>query len=406
VAAERGRSSSVYGARIARGPMGGDQYTQIHNNVFRDPRTSAKAKGVFGHCSTHQDGWHVTAKSIAKDMRDGVDAINGALNELEKYAYLIRFRARDEKGRLGEAVYFVTDLPAQLLDLELPDEVVADRVRRAFDRWIEENGMSAPERRNPVQGSTSGNADEDPGPGDNSGPEDGSRRSEPEPDFPEQANPEQANPGTKKTRPPEHQEPEDQTGATLAPDPQRTDGTTTSSHRPGDNNGSPTAGTGGSEGDHQTARADLSIGPNSPAVNDLAVLLAIAHPRGITQQQAVTRAFRILVDATRGDDFRRAIEDRLIHARPSITRAQAKDEVRDRIVLDALTAAAEVADAAIKSRRAGNPAQLPQDATTPPPEGDHSRNGGADDQERVSHASRIKAKYGAVTGPVELAVAG
>jgi hypothetical protein len=141
-------------------------------------------------------------------------------------------------------------------------------------------------------------------------------------------------------------------------------------------------------------------------VNDLGVLLSIAHPRGITQPQAVTRAFRILVDATRGDDFRRAIEDRLIHARPAVSRHQATDEVRDRIVLYILTEAAEEADAAIKSRRPGNWSQSPQDATTPPPEGDHSRNGGADDQEAGSHANRIKAKYGHLTEPVEFADAG
>lgn len=401
---------STYGARIARGPMGGDAYTQVHNDLFRDRRLSAKAMGVFGHCSTHKEGWHVTLKSIATNMRDGVDAISTALAELEKHCYLIRYRERNELGQVGDWVYFFTDLPAQLLEHELPDEIVEARVRRAFDRWIEKNGLSGPGRRNPVQGSTSGNAGEDTGPDagpeGNRGSEEHSRRSEPERDLPDQADPVQANPGTKKTRPPEDQTPEDQTGATLAPDPQRTTGTTTSSRRTKDDQANPVAGTGGSVGDHQTARADLSVAPDSAAVNDLGVLLSIAHPRGITQQQAVTRAFRMLVDATRGDDFRRAIEDVLIHARPAISRDQARHEVRDRIVLGVLLDAAAEADAAIKSRRPGNGSHSSQDATTPPPEGDHSRNGGADDQESVPHADRIKAKYGFLTELVEFAVAG
>jgi hypothetical protein len=387
--------------------MGGDQYTQNHNNVFRDPRTSLKAKGVFGHCSTHEDGWHVTLKSIAKHTKDGVDAIAAALKELERYSYLIRFRERDDRGRYGEWIYFFTDLPAQLLDLELPDDVVADRVRRAFDRWIEQNGLSDPERRNPVQGSTSGNADETPDPVDNSAPEDGSRRSEPERDLPDQGNPEQANPGTKKTRPQNPRYPEPQTGGDARPQtPQRPDGTTPSYRRPQHDNGTPTAGSGGNEGDHQTARADLSVRPDSEAVNDLAVLLSIASPRGITQQQAVTRAFRQLVDATTGDHFRRAVDDHLIHARPAVTRDQARDEVRDRLVLDVLLAAATNADTAIKSRCAGNPSDSSQDATTPPPEGDLPRGRGADDQEGCPQASRIRAKYGAATGPADLAATG
>lgn len=57
------------GAPLARGPMGGDQYTQIHNEVFRDPRLSGKAMGIFGYLSTHTEGWRVDEKSVARAMR-------------------------------------------------------------------------------------------------------------------------------------------------------------------------------------------------------------------------------------------------------------------------------------------------------------------------------------------------
>lgn len=91
--------------------MAGDQFTQIRNALFRDPRLSAKAMGVFGHISTHQDGYGVTPETISRYMRDGIDGIKAALRELETYGYLTRARERRADGTLGSVVYEITDLP-------------------------------------------------------------------------------------------------------------------------------------------------------------------------------------------------------------------------------------------------------------------------------------------------------
>lgn len=108
---EPGRSG--YG-RIRRGPMAGDAFTQIRNAVFRDPRLSAKAMGIFGNISTHRDGWGITPEGISKQMRDGVGAIKAGLRELEKCGYLQRQRERRPDGTLGTSVYFITDQPEAL----------------------------------------------------------------------------------------------------------------------------------------------------------------------------------------------------------------------------------------------------------------------------------------------------
>jgi hypothetical protein len=118
--------------------MGGDNYTNLHNNVFRDPRITAKAKGIFGNITTHDpEKWVFSIESLASggQMKEGVDAIAAGLRELERYSYLIRERQRDADGTLGKIIYFYTDLPAQLLDLNLPDQVIADRVRVLFELW-------------------------------------------------------------------------------------------------------------------------------------------------------------------------------------------------------------------------------------------------------------------------------
>ena len=54
------------GNRIQRGPMAADRFTQISNALFRDPRITFKAKGIFGLISTHREGFGLSIRSIAK----------------------------------------------------------------------------------------------------------------------------------------------------------------------------------------------------------------------------------------------------------------------------------------------------------------------------------------------------
>ncbi|MDG4857061.1 hypothetical protein P8605_02620 [Streptomyces sp. T-3] len=106
-----------YGVGIQRGAMAGDHFTQISNALFRDPRISFKAKGIFGLISTHRDGWRVTVVELVRCGPDGRSAVTSALKELEDYGYLTRERARRDDGTLGDALYFITDMPAHLYDL-------------------------------------------------------------------------------------------------------------------------------------------------------------------------------------------------------------------------------------------------------------------------------------------------
>ncbi|WP_031487315.1 hypothetical protein [Streptomyces bicolor] len=112
------------GARIRRGAMAGDQFTQIANGLFRDNRLSYRAKGIFGYISTHQDGWQVTVAGLVRSGPDGRDAVRTGLQELETHGYLIRERLRRTKGTLGEIVYSITDHPTFV------DALMADAATR------------------------------------------------------------------------------------------------------------------------------------------------------------------------------------------------------------------------------------------------------------------------------------
>ncbi|MFF3207707.1 hypothetical protein [Streptomyces sp. NPDC002962] len=103
---------SRFGTGIRRGAMAADQFTQVANGLFRDPRISFKAKGIFGHISTHRAGWHVTVAGLVRAGPDGRDAVRGGLRELQLHGYLIREQLRGDDGTLGEIVYSITDRPA------------------------------------------------------------------------------------------------------------------------------------------------------------------------------------------------------------------------------------------------------------------------------------------------------
>lgn len=91
------------------------QFTQIHNALFRDRRLSFKAKGIFGLISTHRDGFGVSRSAISRFSTDGIAAVSSGLKELVALGYLQRSRTRNEAGQLGEAEYFITDMPDGLI---------------------------------------------------------------------------------------------------------------------------------------------------------------------------------------------------------------------------------------------------------------------------------------------------
>ncbi|WP_329343821.1 hypothetical protein OG866_44430 [Streptomyces sp. NBC_00663] len=98
-------------AGIRRNVVAVDQFAQIANRLFRDPRLSFKAKGLFGLISTHRDGWRITVADLARHSRNGAVVVRSGLTELERHGFLVRERTRHEDGTLGGTVYVITDQP-------------------------------------------------------------------------------------------------------------------------------------------------------------------------------------------------------------------------------------------------------------------------------------------------------
>jgi hypothetical protein len=89
-------------------------FTQIPNQLLRDPNLSFKAKGILCLLLSNREGWESYIETIKHMGADGTTAISTALHELEESGYLVRVSYRDKvtKRRAG-SFWAYTDAPHQ-----------------------------------------------------------------------------------------------------------------------------------------------------------------------------------------------------------------------------------------------------------------------------------------------------
>jgi hypothetical protein len=76
-----------------------DGFTVIRNSVLRDDRLSYRARGLLVAILSRPDNWRVSRDRLAAEGREGRDAVNTALNELEAAGYLQRVSTQHPDGR-------------------------------------------------------------------------------------------------------------------------------------------------------------------------------------------------------------------------------------------------------------------------------------------------------------------
>lgn len=84
-------------------------YTQVPNSWLRDPALSFKAKGLLAYLLSHEAGFTVSIKKLARDSGDGVHAIRSAIDELTQNNYLKTATTRTAQGWNGGLAWHLQD---------------------------------------------------------------------------------------------------------------------------------------------------------------------------------------------------------------------------------------------------------------------------------------------------------
>ena len=102
-------------------------YTVMSNHHLRDKALSLKSKGLLSMMLSLPEDWNYTTRGLAKICKEGVDAIGGALRELEAAGYIVRHQMRDRQGRISDTEYVLYEQPQpKAPDTPQPDTASPD----------------------------------------------------------------------------------------------------------------------------------------------------------------------------------------------------------------------------------------------------------------------------------------
>lgn len=77
-----------------------DNYTMIHNNILRNQKLSARAKGLMCYILSLPDDWTLNKQNLYAQFKEGKDALNTAWEELTESKYLNHYPFKDDSGKI------------------------------------------------------------------------------------------------------------------------------------------------------------------------------------------------------------------------------------------------------------------------------------------------------------------
>lgn len=113
---------------IIRGTLPQDNFTLISNDWLRDTQISYKEKGLLAAIASHREDYELTVEQLINQSKDGKDSVYSGLRGLVEAGYLVVERRRDERGRLGETDFVLTEPP------KLPDVSKSGKARSGPDQ--------------------------------------------------------------------------------------------------------------------------------------------------------------------------------------------------------------------------------------------------------------------------------
>lgn len=86
-------------------------FTMVSNHVLRNTNLSLKAKGLYAYMWSLPENWDYSVSGLTKVLKEGRDAINEALKELEREGYLVRTILRSG-GKFSDMDYMLNETPS------------------------------------------------------------------------------------------------------------------------------------------------------------------------------------------------------------------------------------------------------------------------------------------------------
>ncbi len=75
-----------------------DRFTVVGRELINDSRLSFRARGVLIWLLDKPDGWHFNSEAMAREAKEGREAIRTALRELADLGYIVRSKEQDARG--------------------------------------------------------------------------------------------------------------------------------------------------------------------------------------------------------------------------------------------------------------------------------------------------------------------
>jgi hypothetical protein len=89
----------------------GSKFTIVPNQIMDDPTISFRAKGIYAYLRSKPDDWEFRVPNIVRAGKEGRDAIQNALGELECAGYLERVANRKDDGKYNGWIWYVYETP-------------------------------------------------------------------------------------------------------------------------------------------------------------------------------------------------------------------------------------------------------------------------------------------------------
>lgn len=130
------------------------EFTQIPNDLLRNPDISGKAKALLCLLLSNKEGWYSYITTLKQMMKEGEDAIRSAIEELESHSYLMRIRYRDKDTKTWKGGFWVyTDVPGVFTSLEHTKQELLQQgmeVVMPENPHVENPDVANPDVENPV----------------------------------------------------------------------------------------------------------------------------------------------------------------------------------------------------------------------------------------------------------------